>query len=185
MKKLFLFAKENPLFVLLSLVSIALYFFEESTGGVLMAMATVVAPGSPSPSKGIAGYATHGSGEATTVSNASELGGEFIQPEIDSKITMIASDESIIDTIKRRITRQVPVTSFEVDHYLIDEKRSKATTSAEYMLILVLFSLLICTSIIRFLPKNWARRPWKAEDSLSRRSSCLQPTMKSLRIWSL
>ncbi len=132
MKKFFLFVKKNPMFVLLSLVSLALCLFEESAGGVLMAMATVVAPGSPTASKGIAGYASHGSGEATTVSNASELGGEFIQPEIDSKITMVASDESVIDTIKRKITRQVPVTSFEVDHYLIDEKRSKAVTNVEY-----------------------------------------------------
>ena len=132
MRNIFLFVKKNPMFVLLSLVSLALLFFEENAGSLMMAMATVVAPGSPAASKGIAGYAAHGSGEATTVSNASELGGDFIQPEIDSKITMIASDESIIDTIKRRITRQVAVTSFEVDHYLIDEKRSKATTSAEY-----------------------------------------------------
>ena len=131
MKNLFMFIKKNPMFVLLSLVSLALLFFEEGGGSVIMAMATVVSPGM-SPSAGISGMRGHGPGEATTVSNASELGNGFIQPEIDSEIVKVASDESIIDTIKRKITRQVPVTSFEVDHYLIDEKRSKAYTSAEY-----------------------------------------------------
>ena len=126
-----MFVKKNPMFVLLSLVSLALYFFEEGSGSVIMAMATVVSPGM-SASSGITGARTHGPGAATTVSNASELGDGFIQPEIDSEIVKVASDESIIDTIKRKITRQVPVTSFEVDHYLIDEKRSKAYTSSEY-----------------------------------------------------
>ena len=126
-----MFVKKNPMFVLLSLVSLALYFFEEGSGSVIMAMATVVSPGM-SASAGITGARTHGPGAATTVSNASELGDGFIQPEIDSEIVKVASDESIIDTIKRKITRQVPVTSFEVDHYLIDEKRSKAYTSSEY-----------------------------------------------------
>lgn len=132
MKNVIVFMKKNPLFVLLLFVSFIFMLIEEDTGSLLMAMATVVSPGTPISSTGIAGIAAHGHGAATTVSNASELGGDFIQPEIDSKITMIASDESIIDTIKRRITRQVPVTSFEVDHYLIDEKRSKATTNAVY-----------------------------------------------------
>lgn len=131
MKNVFMFIKKNPMFVLLSLVSLALLFFEEGSGSVIMAMATVVSPGM-SPSAGISGLRGHGPGEATTVSNASELGNGFIQPEIDSEIVKVASDESIIDTIKRKITRQVPVTSFEVDHYLIDEKRSKAYTSSEY-----------------------------------------------------
>ena len=131
MKNVFMFIKKNPMFVLLSLVSLALLFFEEGSGSVIMAMATVVSPGM-SPSAGISGLRGHGPGEATTVSNASELGNGFIQPEIDSEIVKVASDESIIDTIKRKITRQVPVTSFEVDHYLIDEKRSNAYTSSEY-----------------------------------------------------
>lgn len=132
MKKIFSFAKKNPVFILLSALSLVLMFFDESSSTLVMAMATVVSPGSPSKAYGIAGYATQGPGSATTVSNISELGDDLIQPEIDKEITQIASDESIIDTIKRRIKRQVPVTSFEVDHYLIDEKRSKATTSAEY-----------------------------------------------------
>ena len=132
MKNLYHFLKKNPMFVLLSLVSLALMFFEESSGSVLMAMATVVSPGTTSASPGRAGIAAHGYGEATTVSNASQLGGDFIQPEIDTKIIMVASDESVIDTIKRRVVRQVPVTSFEVDHYLVDEKRSKAFTNVEY-----------------------------------------------------
>ena len=38
MKKFFQFLKKNPLFVLLSLVSLALLMFEENSGSLLMAM---------------------------------------------------------------------------------------------------------------------------------------------------
>ena len=132
MKKVFSFLKENPLFVLLSLVAIALAVFTDEQAGLTLAMATVVAPGTTKPSNGIAGLPTQGLGDATTVSNLSELSPDLIEAEVDERIIGVASDESIIDTIKRRIRRQVRVTSFEVDHYLIDDKRSKAYTNETY-----------------------------------------------------
>lgn len=95
-------------------------------GGVMMADVTVVPSGSPQATPGQAGLPTQVPGEASTVSNAAEAGGELIQPDIDPLITKIASDESVIDTIKRRCKRQVQVDSFEVDHYMIDEKRVTA-----------------------------------------------------------
>ena len=132
MKRLFCFLRENPLFVIFSLVSVALCFVDESTPGVLLAAVNTVAVASPQASRGIAGLAGHGVGDATTVSRASELASDFIDADVDNQIISIASDESIIDTIKRRIRRQVRVNSFEVDHYLIDDKRSKAYTNETY-----------------------------------------------------
>lgn len=98
--------------------------------GVLGAEVPVVPGGSPSASPGQAGLNTQVPGEATTVSNVKEAGGDLIQPDIDPLITQIATDESVLDTIKRRVRRQVQVDSFEVDHYMIDEKRVSAKTTA-------------------------------------------------------
>lgn len=132
MKKFFFFVKKNPLFVLLSVVSVALFLFAEDGSGVIMASVGVAASGTTTATRGFAGLASHGIGSATTVSNASELSDDFIDSEIDEQITKIASDESVIDTVKRKIRRRVQVNSFEVDHYMIDEKRSKAYTNADY-----------------------------------------------------
>ena len=132
MKKVFEFIKENPLFVLALVVGTVCALLVDNEAGLTLAMATVVAPGGTKPSNGIAGLPTQGAGEATTVSNSSELGTGLIEAEVDEQIIGIASDESIIDTIKRRVRRQVRVTSFEVDHYLIDDKRSKAYTNTTY-----------------------------------------------------
>ena len=132
MKKIFVFCKKNPLFVLLSLVAVALALFADEQAGLSLAMATVVTPGKVKPSRGIGGLPTQGLGDATTVSNASELSPSLIDAEVDDQIVSIASDESVIDTIKRKVRRQVRVTSFEVDHYLIDDKRSKAYTNEVY-----------------------------------------------------
>ncbi len=132
MKKIFVFVKENSLFVLLALVSVVVALFADEQVGLSLAMAAVAAPGGVKASKGIAGLSTQGLGDATTVSNASELSPGLIDADIDEQIVNIASDESIIDTIKRKIRRQVRVTSFEVDHYLIDDKRSKAYTNETY-----------------------------------------------------
>ena len=132
MKKIFSFLKENPVFVLLSLVAVMCALFIDEQAGLTLAMATVVAPGGTRPTRGIGGLATQGVGDATTVSNSSELSPGLIEAEVDDQIVGIASDESIIDTIKRKVRRQVRVTSFEVDHYLIDDKRSKAYTNETY-----------------------------------------------------
>ena len=132
MKKIILFLKENPLYVIVALVAILCYLFGEALFGTFMAGVSVVPLGTPNPSNGIGGLPTQGSGEATTVSNASELGTNLIDADVDDQIIGIASDESVIDTIKRKIRRQVRVNSFEVDHYLIDDKRSKAYTNETY-----------------------------------------------------
>lgn len=132
MKKIILFLKENPLYVIVALVAILCYFFGEALFGTFMAGVSVVPLGTPNPSNGIGGLPTQGNGEATTVSNASELGTNLIDADVDDQIIGIASDESVIDTIKRKIRRQVRVNSFEVDHYLIDDKRSKAYTNETY-----------------------------------------------------
>ena len=131
MKKFLEFVKKNPICVLAYLIGMVLMFVDESVGAMSLAMATVVSPGTPVAGHGNAGLPTQAPGEATTVSTLSEIG-DLVEPDIDDQITEIASDESVIDTIKRRVKRQVPVTSFEVDHYMIDEKRTKAYTSSEY-----------------------------------------------------
>lgn len=120
------------MFVLLLAVAAVLALFADEQAGLSLAMATVVAPGTTKPSNGIAGLPTQGLGDATTVSNASELSPDLIEAEVDARIIGVASDESVIDTIKRKVRRQVRVTSFEVDHYLIDDKRSKAYTNETY-----------------------------------------------------
>ena len=132
MKRICSFLRENPLFVFVMLLAAALYLMADDVAGLMLATVNAVPAGSPKPSNGIGGLATQGIGDATTVSNASELGSDLIDADVDDQITSIASDESIIDTIKRRIRRQVRVNSFEVDHYLIDDKRSKAYTNETY-----------------------------------------------------
>lgn len=132
MKRICSFLRENPLFVFVMLLAAALYLMVDDVAGLMLATVNAVPAGSPKPSNGIGGLATQGIGDATTVSNASELGSDLIDADVDDQITSIASDESIIDTIKRRIRRQVRVNSFEVDHYLIDDKRSKAYTNETY-----------------------------------------------------
>lgn len=132
MKRICSFLRENPLFVFVMLLAAVLYFMADDVAGLMLATVNAVPAGSPKPSNGIGGLATQGIGDATTVSNASELGSDLVDADVDDQITSIASDESIIDTIKRRIRRQVRVNSFEVDHYLIDDKRSKAYTNEAY-----------------------------------------------------
>lgn len=131
MKNFFSFVKKNRMFILLSLVSVAIFFACDNESGIALAAVGVVAAGTPRPTRGIAGLPAHAPGSATTVSNVSEMS-DIIEAEIDEKIIAVASDESIIDTIKRRTKRKVAVSSFEVDHYMIDEKRSKAYTNATY-----------------------------------------------------
>ena len=132
MKKIISFMRENPLFVIISVVAAVLCFLCDSPEGLMLAAVNVVPGGLPKTSNGIAGLATQALGEATTVSNARESGSDIIDADVDDQIIGIASDESVIDTIKRKIRRQVRVNSFEVDHYLIDDKRSKAYTNETY-----------------------------------------------------
>lgn len=131
MKKTFEFLKKNHSLLLVMAMGIAAYLLTDEAGCLMMATVGVVPSGTPRASRGIAGLATQGNGNATTVSNISEMS-DIIEAEIDEKIIEVASDESIIDTVKRRVKRRVNVISFEVDHYMIDEKRSKAYTNATY-----------------------------------------------------
>lgn len=125
--------KKEKFFSFSFLLSLILLILGAVTGtDVLMADVTVVDPGTPKAQPGQTGAETQVPGAATTVSNVREAGGDLIQPEIDEDIVKIASDESVIDTIKRRCKRQVQVKSFIVDHYRIDEQRSKCTTNAQY-----------------------------------------------------
>lgn len=130
MKKFFKIIDENRWIALSVLLMVVCLFIGDA--GTLMAEVTTVEPGSPTATSGQQGLKTQVPGESTTVSTAEEAGGDLIQPEIDEQITQIASDESIIDTIKRRVKRQVRVKSFVVDHYMIDEKRSSAKTVSAY-----------------------------------------------------
>lgn len=132
MKKIISFLRENPLFVIVSLAAVACYAWGDSALGAMLAGVNVVPMTPAKASSGVAGLPTQGAGEATTVSAAGDLGSDFIDADVDEQIIGIASDESVIDTIKRKIRRQVRVNSFEVDHYLIDDKRSKAYTNEEY-----------------------------------------------------
>ena len=132
MKKIIDFLRENPWVVIMSLVAVLCYLWGDVVFGTLMAGVSVVPVASTKASNGIAGLPTQGNGEATTVSGASQLGENLIDADVDDRIVGIASDESVIDTIKRKIRRQVRVNSFEVDHYLIDDKRSKAYTNDTY-----------------------------------------------------
>ena len=131
MKKIFNFLRENPLYAILLLASVVLYFLGDNEAAVMMATANVVSAGTPKAGNGIAGLPTQGNGDATTVGNVGEMT-DIIEADVDEQITKIASDESVIDTIKRRVKRQVRVNAFEVDHYMIDEKRSKAYTNETY-----------------------------------------------------
>lgn len=137
MKKVINWIKGNPLFMVLSIVSVAMLFIDNECG-MALAMAAAVAPGSgeapgalsldnsgKQATSGRDGLPTRANGEAATVSNIGEIS-DIIEPDVDDRITQIASEEAIIDTIKRKVRRQERVTSFEVDHYMIDEKRSKA-----------------------------------------------------------
>lgn len=128
MRKAIKFLKSEKWTVLSLLLMVVCLF--AGAPGVLGAEVAVVPGGSPSASPGQAGLNTQVPGEATTVSNVKEAGGDLIQPDIDPLITQIATDESVLDTIKRRVKRQVQVDSFEVDHYMIDEKRVSAKTTA-------------------------------------------------------
>ena len=83
MKKVVSFLRENPLFVVFALVAVVLYFIDDTaSAGTLLAAVNAVSGGTPKPSSGIGGLPTQGIGEATTVSNASELGSDLIEADV-------------------------------------------------------------------------------------------------------
>lgn len=149
MRKFLSFVKKNPLFCLFWVIGMVLMLIDEATGALVMATATaapapvntpganealgvnVVEPGTPQAAPGREGLSTQLNGEATTVSNIDEAS-DIIEPDVDDEFLNIASDESVLDTIKHRVKRQVKVTGYVVKHYMIDEKRHKAFTSEEY-----------------------------------------------------
>lgn len=91
----------------------------------------------PKPSPGQAGVETQLPGQPTTVSGVAEatggVGGDgLVQPDIDEQITLIGTDECVLDGIMRRVKRKVKVTGYEVDHYVIDEQKSSVFTTEKY-----------------------------------------------------
>ncbi len=121
---------------LLSMMLMVLCVFIGGFGVIGADGATVVAGGTPTATPGEAGVASQVAGAATTVSNAEAAGGNggdgLIQPDIDTQIFNIATDETVLDGIMRKAKRSVPVKGFEVDHYVIDERKSSAKTSKAY-----------------------------------------------------
>lgn len=106
---------------------------------MLAADATVPVTEDPStkPSPGQAGVETQLPGQPTTVSGVAEatggVGGDgLIQPDIDEQITLIGTDEFVLDGLMRRAKRKVKVTGYEVDHYIIDEQKASVFTKEEY-----------------------------------------------------
>ena len=92
---------------------------------------------SPKPSPGQEGVETQLPGQPTTVSGVAEatggVGGDgLIQPDIDEQITLIGTDEFVLDGLMRRAKRKVKVTGYEVDHYIIDEQKASVFTKEEY-----------------------------------------------------
>lgn len=130
-----LFKREK--WTLLSIVMTLLCVF--LGGGYLMAEASVTVAGAgegASASEGAAGLSTHLGGQATTVSAAADAGGEdgngLIQPDIDDQIFLIGTDETVLDGIMRKAKRKMQCTGYEVDHYLIDERKAYAVTTKAY-----------------------------------------------------
>lgn len=106
---------------------------------MLAADATVPVTENPStkPSPGQAGVETQLPGQPTTVSGVAEatggVGGDgLVQPDIDEQITLIGTDEFVLDGLMRRAKRKVKVTGYEVDHYIIDEQKASVFTKEEY-----------------------------------------------------
>ena len=131
--KVFSFLKREKWTVLSVLLTLICVFVG---GGVLMADATVIAPGS-TPSPGNAGEPTQLPGSPTTVSGVSDAtggvgGGNLIQPDIDDDIFQIGTDETVLDGIMRKAKKKVRVTGFEVDHFVIDEQKSSVFTTEDY-----------------------------------------------------
>lgn len=131
MKKFFSYFKQHPMLALLYVLSVVMLFVDNECG-LTLAMATVAYPvtdgtvGAPTAKVGETKEVESIVAGATTVSNVSEAS-DIIEPDVDEDIVQIASDESVIDTIKRKVKRKVRVSSFEVDHYLIDEKPAVVT----------------------------------------------------------
>lgn len=131
--KVFSFLKREKWAVLSVLLTLLCVFVG---GGVLMADATVITPGS-TPSPGNAGEPTQLPGSPTTVSGVSDAtggvgGGNLIQPDIDDDIFLIGTDETVLDGIMRKAKKKVRVTGFEVDHFVIDEQKSSVFTTEDY-----------------------------------------------------
>lgn len=134
MEKLLNFLKKESDIVLSVVLTLLCIFVG---GGVLMAeVAVVAATDGATAQPGNEGLATQVPGAATTVSNAADAGGGggdgLIQPDIDDQIFMIGTDETVLDGIMRKAKRKIRATGYEVDHYLIDEKKAFCRTTSAY-----------------------------------------------------
>lgn len=92
-----------------------------------------VATGAPAtPSTGSVGLQTQVPGGATTVSNAAlNTGGiapgNFIEPDIDAELFRFQSEDTALMSLMLK-AKSIKVHSPEVEHYMIDEQRSKMST---------------------------------------------------------
>ena len=127
---------KNEKWTILSLVMTLICVF--LGGGYLMAETPVTATaGNVEASEGTVGLKTQLPGQASTVSAAQMAGDEgdeqsLIQPDIDEDIFLIATDETPLDGIMRKAKRKMQCTGREVDHYVIDERKAYAITTAVY-----------------------------------------------------
>lgn len=122
-----------------TLVSLLLLVVTVLIGSPALLAADLTVTPTPSAGKqgGSAGLATQIPGSPTTVSGVAAaeggVGGDgLIQPDIDDQIFLIGTDETVLDGIMRKAKRKIKVSGFEVDHYLIDERKAYAETTANY-----------------------------------------------------
>ena len=129
--------KNENVWTVLSLIILFISVFIGATAGVSIADVTVVNPGSPGATAGQSGAETQVVGQATTVSNAAEAGGgvggdNLIQPDIDDQIFLIGTDETVLEGLMRKCKKKQLVSSWEVDHYKIDERKASVLTTSAY-----------------------------------------------------
>lgn len=87
-----------------------------------------------SATKGSVGLQTQVSGQPTTVSGAAEatggvMAGNFIETDIDEELFRFNSDDTPLMNLMLK-AKKVPVSSPEVEHYMIDEARSEVTVES-------------------------------------------------------
>lgn len=91
--------------------------------------------GGVTPQKGSAGLNTQVAGQATTVSGAAAAtgginAGSFIEADIDEQLFAFRSEDTALMSLMLK-AKKVKVESPEVDHYMIDEQRSRLTVASD------------------------------------------------------
>lgn len=117
-------------------LSMLLVFVSALIGGPVLLADAVIATPNPNTAPGAAGVQGTQVPGPTTVSNAEAndggIGGDnLIQPDIDDQIFQIATDETVLDGLMRKAKRKVNVKAWEVDHYVLDERKASTTTTSQ------------------------------------------------------